>query len=189
MADVLFIQEDYFKKLAGIDGNVDWKKLESTVIMVQDVYIENILGTPLYNDIKAKIIADPTLATEPNYKALINDYIAKPLAWYIKMEASYDFKFAYQNKGVQVKGSENSSAIDTSDLKLIKNEWRMHAESYSERLTKHLRFNIPMFPKYAERTLDGVIPTRKNYTNGVFMRDNYNSGTSLRSPNDSDNFI
>ena len=68
MADVLFIQEDYFKKLAGVDGNVDWKKLESTIIMVQDIYIQKILGTNLYNDLKTKIIASPTMALYPNEK-------------------------------------------------------------------------------------------------------------------------
>lgn len=189
MADVLFISETYFKKLAGVNDNVDWKKLESTVISVQDMYIEQILGTPLFNDLKTKITADPTMATYPNEKALIDDYIAKALAWYIKMEASLDFKFAYQNKGIMVKGGENSAAVDTNDLKFLKDSWRKNAETYSERLTRHLTLNNTTFPKYAERTLDGVSPTVRNFTLPCAMRNYPNVDCNLKIPNDSDNYV
>lgn len=170
MADVLFIQEDYFKKLAGVDGNVDWKKLESTIIMVQDIYIQKILGTNLYNDLKTKITASSTLSSYPNEKALINDYIAKALAWYVKMEASPDFKFAYQNKGIQVKNSDNSSAVDSSDLKYLMDKWRVHAERYAQLCTDYLVMNTSTFPKYLEVSNTGMNPTVRNYTNGIAMR-------------------
>ena len=171
MADVLFIQEDYFKKLAGVDGNVDWKKLESTIIMVQDIYIQQILGTPLYNDLKTKIAANPSLSSHTNEKALINDYIAKALAWYVKMEASPDFKFAYQNKGIQVKSSDNSQAADTNDLKFLMDKWRIHAERYAQLLTDYLVLNTTTFPKYLEVSNTGMRPTVSNYTSGIFMND------------------
>ncbi|CAB4204278.1 hypothetical protein UFOVP1393_42 [uncultured Caudovirales phage] len=170
MADVLFIQEDYFKKLAGVDGNVDWKKLESTIIMVQDIYIQKILGTNLYNDLKTKIIASPTMALYPNEKALINEYIAKALCWYVKMEASPDFKFAYQNKGIQVKGSADSSSADIADVKYLMDKWRIHAERYSQLCTDYLVMNTNTFPKYLEVSNTGMNPTMRNYTNGVAMR-------------------
>jgi hypothetical protein len=170
MADVLFIQEDYFKKLAGVDGNVDWKKLESTIIMVQDIYIQKILGTNLYNDLKTKIISSPTMALYPNEKALINEYIAKALAWYVKMEASPDFKFAYQNKGIQVKSGDNSSSADISDVKFLMDKWRIHAERYAQLVTDYLIMNTNTFPKYLEVSNTGMNPTMRNYTNGVAMR-------------------
>ena len=172
MADVLFIQEDYFKKLAGVDGNVDWKKLESTIIMVQDIYIQSLLGTPLYEDLKTKIIADPDLSSYTNEKNLINNYIAKCLAWYIKAEASYSFKFAYQNKGIQVKNSANSSAADTDDVQLIKDEWTLKAKAYGNLLKDYLVANSSTFPKYLEYTNSGMNSSRKNYINGIYIRDN-----------------
>jgi hypothetical protein len=176
MADVLFIQEDYFKKLAGVDGNVDWKKLESTIIMVQDIYIQKILGTQLYNDLKTKIISNPTLSSYPNEKALINDYIAKALCWYVKMEASPDFKFAYQNKGIQVKSSDNSSSADMGDVKFLMDKWRIHAERYAQLVTDYLIENTTTFPKYLETSNTGMNPTVRNYTNGVAMRGDLDFG-------------
>jgi hypothetical protein len=172
MADVLFIQEDYFKKLVGVDGNVDFKKLESTIIMVQDIYIQPILGTPLYEDIKTKIASNPSLSSNPNEKALINNYIAKCLAWYIKAESSLSFKFAYQNKGIQVKNSANSSAADTNDVQLLKDEWTLKAKAYGQLLMDYLNDNTTTFPKYIEATTSGINASRKNYFNGIYIRDN-----------------
>lgn len=175
MADVLFIQEDYFKKLAGVDGNVDFKKLESTIIMVQDVYIQSLLGTPLYEDIKTKAIADPTLAANPNEKGLINNYIAKTLVWYVKAEASLSFKFAYQNKGIQVKNSQNSEAADTSDIKLLKDEWTLIAKSYGKLLYDYLVQNTATFPKFTETTTTGMTPNKTDYINGIYLRGSGNN--------------
>lgn len=172
MADVLFIQEDYFKKLVGVDGNVDFKKLESTIVMVQDIYIQAILGTPLYEDLKTKIIDNPSLSTYTNEKNLINNYIAKCLAWYVKAESSYSFKFAYQNKGIQVKNSTNSSAADTNDVQLLKDEWTLKAKAYGQLLMDYLLANSTTFPKYLENTESGINSSRKNYTNGIYIRNN-----------------
>jgi hypothetical protein len=175
MADVLFIQEDYFKKLVGVDGNVDFKKLESTIIMVQDIYIQPILGTPLYEDLKTKIIANPSLSSYTNEKNLINNYIAKCLAWYIKAESSYSFKFAYQNKGIQVKNSANSNAADTNDVQLLKDEWTLKAKAYAQLLMDYLDVNRTTFPKYDEATTSGVNASRKNYFNGIWVKDSENT--------------
>ena len=172
MADVLFIQEDYFKKLVGVDGNVDFKKLESTIIMVQDIYIQTLLGTPLYEDLKTKIIANPSLSTYPNEKNLINNYIAKCLAWYVKAESSYSFKFAYQNKGIQVKNSNNSNAAETNDVQLLKDEWTLKAKAYGQLLIDYLEVNTTTFPKYYEATTSGINANRKNFYNGIYIRDN-----------------
>jgi hypothetical protein len=172
MADVLFIQEDYFKKLTGVDGNVDFKKIESTIIMVQDIYIQSLLGTPLYEDLKTKITANPSLSSYANEKLLIDNYIAKCLAWYIKAESSYSFKFAYQNKGIQVKDSNNSNAADTNDVQLLKDEWTLKAKAYGKLLIDYLVANTTLFPKYLEYTNQGMNASRKNYINGIYIRDN-----------------
>lgn len=189
MADVIFISETYLKEMSVINENVDYKILKPTIIMVQDLYIQQILGTPLYNDLKTKITSDPTLATYTSEKALIDDYIAKALVWYVKMEATMEFKFRYMNKGVMTKSGENSQPADTSDLKYLMDKWRINAERYSQLLTDHLLINTITFPKYLERTLDGMQPTIKNYTSGIYMRDLPVNNKGLRSPNDSDNIV
>lgn len=183
MADVYLVKNEYLKQLSGINNNTDFELLKPTIIMVQDIYIQQILGTPLYNDLKTKIIADSTLATEPDYKALINDYIAKVIVWYVKMESSIELTYRYTNAGVQLKNGENNNPSDVSNLKFLMDKWRINAERYAQLLTDHLMTYTDVFPKYLERTLDGMTPIVKNYTNGMYIRDYTESG--LKHPNDS----
>lgn len=171
MADVFFISKAYLEEMSVINENTDWKILKPTIIMVQDIYLQKMLGTPLYNDLKTKLIADITLATYPNEKALIDNYISKALVWYIKMEATMEFKFRYMNKGVMVKNSDNSQPADTSDLKYLMDKWRVNAEMYAQLLTDYLIMNTQTFPKYLEVDNSGMVAKQKNYTSGIYLQD------------------
>jgi hypothetical protein len=179
MADVLFITEDYLKSMSTINENVDFKILMPTIIMVQDIYLQKILGTPLYKDLKTKVSANPSLSSYPNEKDLIDNYISKTLIWYIKMESAMEFKFHSMNKGIQVKSSDNSQSADTTDIKYLMNEWRIKAERYSQLLTNHLLLNTATFPKYLTIELDGMQPALKDFTNGIYMN-NYGKDNKLQ---------
>ena len=179
MADILFITEDYLKSMSTINENVDFKILLPTIIMVQDIYLQKILGTPLYNDLKTKVSANPSLSSYPNEKDLIDNYISKTLIWYIKMESAMEFKFHSMNKGIQVKSSDNSQGAETSDLKYLMNEWRMKAERYSQLLTNHLLLNTAIFPVFLKIQLDGMQPALKDFTNGIYMN-NYGKNNKLQ---------
>ena len=60
MAVVYFININSVKELSLIDENVDNKLLLPTLLKVQDIELQRILGTPLFNDFKTKITADST---------------------------------------------------------------------------------------------------------------------------------
>ena len=183
MADVFFISKAYLEEMSVINENTDWKILKPTIIMVQDIYLQKILGTPLYNDLKTKLIADITLATYPNEKALIDNYISKALVWYIKMESTMEFKFRYMNKGVMVKNSDNSQPADTNDLKYLMDKWRVNAEMYAQLLTDYLIMNTQTFPKYLEVDNSGMVAKQKNYTSGIYLQDYGKNNQSEKSFN------
>jgi len=171
MADIFFIKESYLKDYSVINDNVDFELLKPTIIKVQDIDLQQIIGTELYNDLKTKITADETLTAYPNEKNLMNNYITKVLLWYIKMELLFDLKFRLLNKGVMVKSSDNSQPADTTDLQLLKNSYRDTAESYAELLTRYLRNNEALFPKYTLVSVEGYNRKIRNYTSSVYLRD------------------
>jgi len=170
MADVLLVKTAYLKKLSGINANTDFDLLFPTIIMVQDIYIQQILGTPLYNDLKTKIIADPDLSSYPNELALINDYIAKVIVWYCKIESVIDTKHRNMNAGFVTVTTDKTTPVELSDLKYTHDKWLPTAQRYAQLLTDHLFLNSSTFPKYLERTLDGMAPIGKNFTLPVALR-------------------
>ena len=58
MAQVLFISEARLKSLTAIHDNVEPDDLMPYVVQAQDVYIQDILGTTLYNHLKDAIVAN-----------------------------------------------------------------------------------------------------------------------------------
>lgn len=173
MAAVKFISQEYLRENSVINDNADWELIVPAIYLVQDTYVERVLGTALMNDLKTKIIADNTLAAYPNEKGLLNDYIKPMMLWYILMEASPLFKFRYENKGIMTKSSDNSQPADTQDVRYIMDKWRINAEMYAERTTKYLYYNQTLFPAYSV-----IIPGEKrhsysNYSTGIDLDDRW----------------
>ncbi len=57
MARGLFISENFVKENSEIDENVDMKLINPTIWYCQKLYIEPALGTALYNDLIADVVA------------------------------------------------------------------------------------------------------------------------------------
>lgn len=169
--DALFVTEEYLQQNSIINDNADWKLIQPTIIGVQDIYIEQILGTQLYEDLKTKIDADPTLAGNPTDLALIKNYIQPVILWYVQMEAMPIFKYRFMNKGVMVKQSENSQPISESELNQQMDRFRIKAEVYAERLRKYLVYHAGDFPKYYEFLSEGKRPVRSAYSTGIDLGD------------------
>jgi hypothetical protein len=175
--DVLLISQEYLKENSVINDNADFDLIYPTIIMCQDVYLQQAIGTPLYEDLKLAVInseASPAIPIPTNYSNLINFKIQKMLLWYVTMEALPLLKFRFENKGIMVKSGENSQPIDTNDLKFMMDRAKIKAEHYSELLVKFLIDNMSLYPKYNECSCDGLNPVDSAYTTGIYLPDDFN---------------
>jgi hypothetical protein len=172
MDEVLFISEDFLKSNSVISNNADFEKIVPIIIGVQDIQLQQILGTPLYEDLKTKYSASPSSLNSDEI-TLIKNYIQKVILHYVVMESTLDFKFKYMNKGVMVKNAENSQPADTKDLLMLMDRSRVKAEQYAEILTRYLTCNTTKFPKYTEITTVGLNASNTNYTTGIYLDDDY----------------
>ena len=80
MATALFISRTDLVKNSIIDGNVDTDKFIQFIKIAQQIDIQNLLGTDLYNKISQDII-DDTLTG--NYLTLVNTYVQPTLIWLV----------------------------------------------------------------------------------------------------------
>lgn len=171
MDEYLFVSEQFLKDNSVIDNNVDYDKITSAIIHTQDIHLQKVLGSPLFEDLCAKGLGSPSF--NANETALIKKYIQKTVLWYLLMELPIEFKFKWMNKGIMVKSSDNSQAADTSDIKWIINHCQTKAEDYAELLTKYLECNTTLFPKYLERTTFGLNPSDTNFSCGLALDEYY----------------
>lgn len=170
--DVLWMTEDYFKENSVLNDNVDWRLVQPIMIMVQDQYIQPILGTDLFDEIADEIYAG---SVSSDNQTLLDSYIRKVIIYYVLSELPAVLKYRYQNKGILVRNSENSSAASQEEIQAQTSYWKNKAEWQAERTTKFLRevSTSSLYANYYAATVTGddILPNSTNFTTSIYLGD------------------
>ena len=154
----LFITLKELKRKSIFDGNLDADKIIQFIEVAQDTEIQTYLGTKLYEKIQTEIIAN-TLSG--NYKTLVDEYVKPMLIWYT--QAAFIPYAAYQisNGGIYKHNSENSTAVDQSEINALASHATETAEFYTQRFMDHMNYNSNLYPEYISLSLIHISePTR-----------------------------
>ena len=141
----LFISTSTLKAYGVIENNVDDKLLSQTIMMVQDVQLQQILGTSLYFEICDQI-NDSTLTALNT--TLLNDYIRDYIINATISEGAVIFNYRFSNKGVVTQSSETQQPVSQRELELIEAKWSRLADFYAKRLSGYLQENSNDYPLY-----------------------------------------
>lgn len=168
---IFFISEQHLKDNSILNENVDMKLVTPLIQLVQDKYILQLLGTGEFNEVKSTIQSDPTLASHPVIKTLVDDYIQPTMIHWLLYELQTVLNYKMTNKNIAQKNSDNSNPANVSELKFLMDRHKDNAQYYSTRLVKYLYANPTLFPLYTNpgNTADTVIPKRKPYNKGMYM--------------------
>ena len=163
MATALFISRTDLVKNSIIDGNVDVDKYLQFIKVSQQIDIQNLLGTDLYNKISSDIIAD-TLTGD--YLTLVNSYVQPPLIWFAQMNYIPFAAYSIKNGGVFKGNSENAETVSKNEVDYLVSKAREYANYYSTRLVDYLCFNNDKFPEYRSNTNEDISPDTDTTFNG-----------------------
>ncbi len=167
MARQLFFDESFLKDNSEIDENTDMKLLNPTIWRCQIQYIQNVLGTNLYNKILSDIQAD-TLTGD--YLILVDDYCVDALQYWVMYEVQIPLLFKFRDKSVSTKNSTNSVPISTKELSRIENRFKGKAEYFTKRVSDYLCTNSALFPEYnTENEQDEVPPHEGIASTSLFL--------------------
>ena len=167
MTSGLFISEKFVKNNSALDENVDMKKILPTIWQSQVQYIQSYLGTVLYDDLEAKVIAG-TLAG--NDLILVNKYISNALLYWTLYELQIPLLFNFRNKSTATNNSDYSNPIGTKELARIENRMKDKAEFFSERLTDYLSAKANLYPLYMKaNTSADMLPELGRPTVSVYL--------------------
>lgn len=168
----LFIGTQYLRDNTIINDNVDAKVLQPIIRSAQTKYIQQTIGTSLYD--KMIELVDDANPSNPIpvpitgvYKTLLEDYIIPVLMQYSIYEAIPFMNFKFRNKSISKQSSDNSTPADLSELSYIRDNVLQTAQFYSERMSKYLCNNGTLFPEYTSN--DDLNPNTQNYFSGIFI--------------------
>lgn len=163
----LIITENYLKQNGVISDNADMKLITPTILLVQDMHIHPLLGTDLFDEVCDQIDNNNTTALN---QTLLDDYVLPALMWYVQSKVAPIFKYRFENKGVMVKNSDNSSSADLNEVQYMMDTFRQYAEEYAQRCTRYLEENSNDYPLYTLNSDGDDIQARaNNYSNGFAL--------------------
>ena len=165
MATTLFINRTDLVRNSIMDGNIDTDKFIQFIKIAQEIDVQQIMGTKLYDGLTAAI-PNIDLAANARWKTLLDDYIVTMLIWYA--QANYYPFAAYQikNGGVFKHTSENAQSVDKNEIDFLVEKARTNAEWYSRRFIDFMAFNQTTYPEYTNNINDDLYPSNDATFNG-----------------------
>jgi hypothetical protein len=163
MAQVLFVSPADVIKRTGINGNVDRDQMVQFIKIAQDIHIQTILGTKLFNKVAADIAAD---SLSGNYLSLFTNYIQDMVIHYAVIEILPYIHFKVANGGIYTKGAENGTSVTKEDLDYLVQKERDIAEHYSRRFVDHMAYYNSLYPEYNTSSNDDMYPSKNQNFNG-----------------------
>jgi len=174
---VLFISEEYIKEQSAILDNVESGFLYSHILESQNIHIQNIVGTKLYDALVADYDVTGGTFQTTIYKTLIDNYIQPTLMYYTLYECMYDLYMKFTNKGVVTQTSDNSATVEINMLEKRRIDFHNKAEFYAERLMNYLLDNQDTYTLFRDWT-DSNSPHSTmspeydtNYFGGLYLKD------------------
>lgn len=148
MTTVFIISEENLRQFTDINNNVDSELLKNAVRESQDIEIQRILGTILYQYILDQIQAG-TLTGD--YRTLVLNYVQDALLYAAYYYALEDIYLRPRNNGLLTPlGGENSEKADGTWYNRKRQSVQNKKQFYEERLTNYLIQKQGNFPQLSQ---------------------------------------
>ncbi len=150
MTNTFILSEAKFRQFTDVNDMLDTALIKNCIREAQDIHLQRIIGTKLYNSILSQIDAGP-IWTSSAYETLVNDYIQDFLlyaAYYETLETIY---IRPRNNGLLTPtGGENSIEVDRSLFNVKRQSVENKQEFYAEKLSQYISENENTFPELSE---------------------------------------
>ena len=164
---VLMVSEQRLKQWTSLDNNTRDEEITPSILDAQNVYIQQTLGTSLFNHIKDGVLNTTLNADEI---LLLNEYIAPALMQYALYLILPNIKYKIVEKGILNGTSEETSATTLDELKYLRASTLDLGQFYDARLREFLCDADPgTYPLYDNPTpKDGMNPDKRSpYNSGL----------------------
>lgn len=151
MTKILLISEDYIKTNSNLNDNVWGDYLLPAIREAEDIGLQSILGSCLYNQILH--LVDENLIGENDYtayKTLLDDYIQEYLMYQVLTDLTPIIGVKLANLGTVISNDEHVINLTEKERSNIKQYYQYRADFYARRLQEFLLNNKGLYPELKE---------------------------------------
>lgn len=138
----LFISEKTVKENSLISNNVDGKYIQNAIRTAQDISLQPIIGSKMFQKI-SRMISEDTLTDE--YRNLLVDYIQPILLNAVMSDLVLQLTYKFRNMGTVQTTDTNLMIPSLRDLQYIREDYTLKAQFYMGRLSDYLKENCQTF--------------------------------------------
>lgn len=147
MAYAYFISERYLKDNSPLSDNLDIKEIYSYARSAEDVYIQEAIGSPLYDRLIAGLSASPQNITA-NETVLLRK-IRDCMVYFTCYDALPFIWARVRNIGVVKQGGDNMEVVAQSEMEYLRKQIKDKADFYLRRLQDYLCSNSHLYTEYS----------------------------------------
>lgn len=164
----LVTPEYIFQNYAGyLDNNIDANSLNTFILIAQNEQTQQILGFTLYTKI-ISLVQTSTIGDvgNVNYKYLLDNYLVDSISLWTIWYALDSMHMRTTNKSVELKNSQYSTPVSSSQLTKLKTNVLERAQFIDSRTREYI-LNYPgYYPEYYQVTgVMRMVPKKNPYTN------------------------
>lgn len=148
MAKVLLISEDKIKTLSGLDDNIWGKNLLPAVREAQEIGLQGIIGSCLYERL-CSMVEDGSIMDNENiaYKTLLDNQIQYYLLYKVISDLIPIIGVKLGNIGVVISNDEHVQNLTEDERSRVDTYYEQKADWYTKRLQDFLKANKELFPE------------------------------------------
>lgn len=170
----LFIDDEYLKTYTPLGKSIDVEQIYPFVQEAQNIYTQDLLGTPLYNYLEYKLYSGLTFSTQYFIQQEIDliNIASKALAYWTIYLSLPHLAIQIRNIGVGRATSDNTQVSTIEELKYIREEMQNLAEFWNQRVINYLCENSLYFPLYNAAS-DDMYPQTYQYDSDIYIEDRF----------------
>lgn len=170
MTNILLISEDFLKTNSGLNDNMFGKSLLPAIREAQDIYLQQIIGSTLYNKL-LELVDSETIGDNDNalYKELLDNYVRSYLLYQTIVQVIPVTNVKLSNYGTTLSDDQYLVNLSQGEAELIEKHYQNLSDFYARRLQEFI-LNHCEDLSIDTCTCDGIRANLKNAaTTGVFL--------------------
>lgn len=148
MTKIFLISEDTLKTHSALNKNVLGDNLTPVIKVTQDVDLQKILGSCLYNKILELVENGGIRNTKFSiYKKLLDDYVMNYLIYQTLVNLIPEISTKITNMGLVTTSDEHVQNVSQEEREIVVGQYQKYADAYCKMLQDFLKENRKEFPE------------------------------------------